>query len=92
MAAPAVIAIALVAALLITMLIAVIAASVLVTVQVRREERHWTLTGPAPSRGALLARSICGIYIRGMGDRYGAQPVPEKEVAWYERSTGPSWR
>jgi hypothetical protein len=92
MAAPAVIAIALGAALLITMLIAVIAASVLVTVQVRREERHWTLTGPAPRAGALLARSVCGICIRGMGDRYGGQPVPEPEVAWYERSTGPSWR
>jgi hypothetical protein len=99
MAAPAVIAIAILAALTIVTSIAVLAASGLVVRQVRREEqrfrregRRLTLTRPAPSGWALLARSICGVYICGMEHEALENADAEEEPPWYERSGGPSWR
>jgi hypothetical protein len=98
MVAPAVIAIAILAALIIVIFIAVMAASVLVTLQVHREERQFrrngrrlTLTRPAPSRWARLARSVCGVYVYSREHESLDDVQAGEEPPWYERSNGPNW-
>jgi hypothetical protein len=72
--------------------VAVIGASVLVTVAVRREERLGSLTGGAPGRAAWLARTLLAAPAPRMADdlRPGRRPVAR--AAWYQRGTGSAVR
>jgi hypothetical protein len=41
-------------------------AVVLVSVASRREDREWTLAGPPPGPGSVIARRIVGFHSRGI--------------------------
>jgi hypothetical protein len=53
---------------------ALCAALVLVSLASRREDRAWTLAGPAPDRAAALTRRILGFHARGVGRLNRANP------------------
>jgi hypothetical protein len=84
----AVIVIVVLGVLTVAIFVAVIAATVLVTGAVHREERHMTLTGPAPTRRTRLARRLLAVPEVPPADS-APDPGPG-ERPWYERSAGPS--
>jgi hypothetical protein len=48
------------------------------------------LTRPARGPWERFARSVCGVYINGMGGGEPAQELPPEEpLQWYERTVGP---
>jgi type II secretory pathway pseudopilin PulG len=63
-----------------------------------REEIPIPLTLPARGGWEQFARSVCGVYISGIGGEPAAQPqpqpqprpLPEQIPAWYERTSGPT--
>jgi hypothetical protein len=79
---------AVLAVIVVVPFIVVVTATMLVTGSVRIEERHQTLTGPAPGPGTQLARSLLAVP-----GRYPAQtsweavPVPDQE----SEETEPAW-
>jgi hypothetical protein len=72
--------------------VAVIAATVMTTVAVHREERLGTLKWWAPGRLAQLVRGILGVYVRRMDSDFDQGERPEERPPWYERSGGPRRR
>jgi hypothetical protein len=87
----AVIIIVLLAVLTVAIFAAVIAASVLVTGAVHREERLMSLTSPAPDRRAALVRRLLAVPEVRVSSRLGPDDDPGESLAWYER-TGPRGR
>jgi hypothetical protein len=86
----AVIVIVLLGVLTVAIFVAVIAATVLVTGAVHREERHRTLTGPAPGPCTRLARWLLAVpEVRDVDDS-GPDSGTDERPAWYERTGGPS--
>jgi hypothetical protein len=73
------------------MLIALFAGIAMVTWAIHREEHFWTLTRVAPGGCARLARSVCGVYMSGMGQEHALDLRLEDEAARYQYSGGPSW-
>lgn len=53
---------------------ALCAALVLVSVASRREDRAWTLAGPAPDRATAITRRILGFHATGAGRPNRANP------------------
>jgi hypothetical protein len=84
----AIIIVSLLAIVTVVVFIAVIAASVLVTVAVHREERLRSLTGRSPGRTARLARMLLAVPAPRLADDLFPGPQPVEKPAWYERSTG----
>jgi len=72
--------------------IAVIAATVMTTAAVHREEWMWTLKRPPPGRLPQIVRRILGVYVRRMDRDLDESICPEEEPPWYERSGGPTRR
>jgi hypothetical protein len=71
----------------------VLAATVVVTIGVRQEERYRTLKhGRAPGRLAGLTRVILGHYVRAHDDEPAHAAPPDDVLPWYERSPGPARR
>ena len=56
---------------------------------VNRERIPIPLTRPARSGWEQFARSVCGVYINGMGGEPAQDLPPEEPLRWYERSAGP---
>jgi hypothetical protein len=95
MAVTVVVAVVVLAALFVVILV--------VTMQIHREERAYLrerryltvrdipLTRPAHSRSAQFARSVCGVYIKGLCEERAPQLPGDEALAWYERTRGPSW-
>ena len=88
----AVIIIVLLAVLTIAIFVAVIAASILVTGAVHREERFRSLTGPPPDRRAALARRLLAVPEVRVSDQFGPGDGHGGDLAWYERTGGPRGR
>jgi hypothetical protein len=84
----AVVIIVLLAIVTVLIFAAVIGASVLVTVAVRREERLRSLTSKAPGWTARLARMLLAVPAPRIADEIFPRPRPAEKPAWYERSTG----
>lgn len=74
------------------MALAVIAATVMTTSAVRREERLRTLKRWAPGGLTRLARTILGVYVRRMDTDLDEGPRADERPPWYERSGGPTRR
>jgi hypothetical protein len=47
------------------------------------------LTRPPRSGWERFARSVCGVYINGLGGEPAQELPPEAPLQWYERSVGP---
>lgn len=73
------------------MLIVPFAGIAAVTWAIHREEHFWTLTRTAPGGCARLTRSVCGVYVRGMGRELALDLRPEDATARYEPSSGLRW-
>ena len=85
----AVIVIVVLGLLTVAIFVAVIAATILVTGAVHREERHRTLTSPAPGPYTRLARWLLAVPEVRDADDTGPDSGPE-ESPWFERTGGPS--
>ena len=83
----AIISIVLLAIVAVVIFLAVIGASVLVTLAVRREERLKSLNRMAPGKTARLARMLLGVEAPRKADEIFPRPRPVEKPAWYERST-----
>jgi hypothetical protein len=78
-------AIAVFAVITVAAFVAILAATVIVTIGVHQEERQMTFTRRrAPSVAARLARPIVGHYVRKTDPEPGAD-LPEERVPWYDR-------
>jgi hypothetical protein len=78
---------AVLAVIVVVPFIAVVTATMLVTGSVRIEERHQTLTGPAPGPGTQLARSLLAVPSRYLAQPREAVPAPDQEPEEAE----PAW-
>lgn len=92
MAAIGITILVLLAIVTVVIFLAVIGASVLVTVAVHREERLRSLTRRAPGRTARLARMLLAVPAPRVADDLIPRPRPAEKPAWYERSTGSTMR